>query len=80
MIATGLAEPAGASEGRTAAKTISSFKGDRASAPKATLPEETDRRPEIPAVNSGSYVRQPVQVPGATVNRREINVPGFLKR
>ena len=40
----------------------------------------TEKRPEIPAVNSGSYVRQPVQVPGATVNRREISVPGFLKK
>lgn len=78
VIATGLADPTAESSGNTAAKTMAAFKNERPAAPKAA--ENTEKRPEIPAVNSGSYVRQPVQVPGATVNRREISVPGFLKK
>ena len=78
VIATGLTDPTAESSGNTAAKTMAAFKNERPAAPKAA--ESGDKRPEIPAVNSGSYVRQPVQVPGATVNRREISVPGFLKK
>ncbi len=77
VIATGLTEDAKPASAN-AAKTLSAFRAERQAAPK-TPAEEKEKKTE-PVVNSGSYVRQPAQVPNATVTRREINVPGFLKR
>ncbi len=77
VIATGLSENAKPA-GNSAAKTLASFRSERP-APKAPAEDkEKDKKAEAP-VSSGSYVRRP-SVPSSTVQTREINVPGFLKK
>ena len=82
VIATGLNEPAPSSV--NVAKTMSSFRGDAlgkaASLKNKPAADSKEKKADPAAPASGSYNRQPVQVPGATVTRREINVPGFLRK
>lgn len=88
VIATGLNEPAAG--GVSARSTLAGFRSEtlRTASFKAPLPEvklekteeKTEEKEEQPPVTPSNYVRQPVQVPNSTVQRREINVPGFLKR
>jgi len=94
VIATGLKDPVPG--GVNAKSTISSFRGNDglmgrpasykpAATPitSAATPEsrgEKKAEPAAPAATPTSYTRQPVQVPGSTVSRREINVPGFLRK
>ena len=82
MLAPGLNEPAPSSV--TVAKTMSSFRGDTlgkaASLKNKPAADSKEKKADPAAPASGSYNRQPVQVPGATVTRREINVPGFLRK
>ncbi len=95
VIATGLSEPAVSTGPSISAKnTLSSFRSDglvgrptaynKPATPIAKTPAEgtasAEKKPETPATTPTSYDRRPVQVPGSTVTRREINVPGFLRK
>ena len=47
----------------------------------ASAPEAPEKKPEAPApATPSTYKRQPVEVPASSVPRREINVPGFLRK
>ncbi|MBO4872323.1 MAG: cell division protein FtsZ [Lachnospiraceae bacterium] len=94
VIATGLNEPApGAvsakstlsgfrsADGLLGGRTPSPFKPAAApAAAPAAKPEAGEKKPEAPAATPAAYTRRPVEVPGSSVPRREINVPGFLRK
>ena len=82
VIATGL------SEANNSSTDVSKILANRTDAlasrpapfkPAAPAKEEAPKEPQ-PATNPQNYVRTPVQVPNSTVQRREINVPGFLRK
>ena len=92
VIATGLSEPAPTVSAKATLNSFRSTDGllGRTPAPfkpaatpvstPAAKPEAAEKKPEAPASTPSTYTRQPVQVPSSTVQRREINVPGFLRK
>ena len=91
VIATGLSEPTPSSV--SAKSTISGFRSTdgllgknapafKPSAAPVSSPaaEPAEKKKEAPASTPSAYTRQPVQVPASTVQRREINIPGFLRK
>ncbi|MBP5153729.1 MAG: cell division protein FtsZ [Lachnospiraceae bacterium] len=81
VIATGL--DGDAPEDKTISKTINSFRPEGGmSRPTPYKPQQSPAgrtEESAPAQPAQNYVRQPVKVPEST-SRREISVPGFLKR
>ncbi len=92
VIATGLEEAPEVSDSNSIARTLKSYPGEGGmgrptpykpqQAPAApAAPAEKPQEAAAPAAAPGTgYVRPQVKVPDSTVQRREINVPGFLKR
>ena len=84
VIATGLDEPDGSNSGSTISKTFSNSSGLMGTRPSGYKPAATPlgtseaAAPQTP-VGQG-YNRTPIKAPDPTVTRREINVPGFLKK
>ncbi len=88
VIATGLEEAKDTSDA-TIAKAMSSFRSESAiSRPTPFKPQQSPAPAPAapaqdapkPAADPSAFVRTPVRVPDATVQRREISVPGFLKK
>ena len=84
VIATGLSEANSTSTdvSKILANRTDALAGGRPAPFKPAAPAAKEEQPkEIQtATNPQSYVRTPVQVPNSTVQRREINVPGFLRK
>ena len=84
VIATGLSDPG--TNGTDVSKILANRNDALTSRPAAfkpsasPLPAAKEEEKEAPALNPQNYVRTPVQVPNSTVQRREINVPGFLRK
>ncbi len=94
VIATGLSEPTPGTV--NVKNTLSGFRADgllgrpasykpaatpAAPAAKPAAPAEpAEKKNEAPATTPTDYTRRPVQVPSSSVQRREINVPGFLRK
>ena len=85
VIATGLEEPEAGSSGSTISKTFSNSTGllgsGRPSGFKpSTSPLGSGESSAPQSAPGQGYTRTPIKAPDPTVTRREINVPGFLKK
>ena len=83
MIATGLDEPDASNSGSTISKTFSNSSGLMGTRPSGFKPStsplgSSEAAPQVNAAQS--YNRTQIKAPDPTVSRREINVPGFLKK
>ena len=81
VIATGLDEPDG-SQSSNISKTFTNSRGLLGTRPASFKPNAAPiSTGEATQVNPGQgYSRSQIKVPDSTVQRREINVPGFLKK
>ncbi|MBQ6293012.1 MAG: cell division protein FtsZ [Lachnospiraceae bacterium] len=85
VIATGLDEPDASGSGSSISSTFSQKGGlmgagrQQGTFKPSTTPLDA-REASAPLNPSQSYNRSPIKAPDPTVTRREINVPGFLKK
>ncbi len=85
VIATGLDEPDASGSGSSISSTFSQKGGlmgagrQQGTFKPSTTPLDA-REASAPLNPSQSYNRSPIKAPDPTVSRREINVPGFLKK
>ena len=84
VIATGLDEPDSSNSGTSISKTFSNSSGLMGTRPAGFKPSASplgSGEAAAPRVDPGQgYNRSPIKAPDPTVTRREINVPGFLKK